>query len=95
MAFAITHFYEGGTEEQYRAVLAAAHPGDGKLPPGQPHHFAGPAEGGWLIFAVWDSEDDFKTFVADTLMPALQTTEGGFAGPPDQRSFEVANAVSA
>ena len=52
MSFLITHFYEGGTDEQYRVVLDAVHPG-GKLPAGQHYHAAGPADGGWLIAAVW------------------------------------------
>ena len=32
MAFLITHFFEGGTEDQYKVVLDAAHP-VGKLAP--------------------------------------------------------------
>ena len=90
MAFLITHFYEGGTADQYKAVLTAAHPG-GKLPPGQTYHAAGPTDGGWLIVAVWDSRDAFESFLNDTLLPDLQTTVGGFHGPPQQRTAEVAN----
>jgi hypothetical protein len=92
MAYLITHFFEGGTEAQYRAVLDAAHPG-GALPPGQTYHAAGPTEGGWLIAAVWDSRGAFERFVSDTLMPVLQKTPGGFAGPPQERTAEVANLV--
>jgi hypothetical protein len=94
VAFLITHFYEGGTAEQYEAVLAAAHPAGG-LPPGQVYHAAGPTDGGWLIVAVWDSKASFDGFLADTLMPALQKTTGGFAGPPQERTAEVANLVTA
>ena len=94
MAFLITHFYEGGTKQQYQAVLAAAHPGDG-LPPGQTYHAAGPTEGGWLIVAVWDSQAAFDTFLHDTLLPSLQNVSGGFAGPPQERTAEVANLVTA
>jgi len=94
MAFLITHFYEGGTAEQYQAVLDAAHP-DGGLPAGQTYHAAGPTDGGWLIVAVWDAEASFDKFVSDTLMPALQKTTGGFAGPPQQRTCEVANLMTA
>jgi len=94
VAFLITHFYEGGTEAQYRVVLEAAHPGGG-LPPGQTYHAAGPTEGGWLIAAVWDSREAFEKFVSGTLMPALQNTQRGFAGPPQQRVAEVANLVIA
>ena len=94
MAFMISHFYEGGTAEQYQAVLAAAHPAGG-LPPGQTYHAAGPSDGGWLIVAIWDNRASFDTFVSETLMPALQSTEGGFANPPQQHVAEVANLVTA
>jgi hypothetical protein len=93
VAFLITHFYEGGTAAQYEATLQAAHPG-GSLPPGQTYHAAGPTEGGWLIAAVWDSRKDFETFLHGTLLPALQNTSGGFAGPPQERSAEIANLVT-
>jgi hypothetical protein len=94
MAYLITHFYEGGTKEQYEAVVAAAHP-EGGLPPGQTYHAAGPTEGGWLIAAVWDSKGACDKFVSETLMPALQNTSGGFSGPPQQRNAEVANLLTA
>ena len=93
MAYVISHFYEGGTEAQYQAVIDAVHPSTG-LPAGQLHHLAGPAEDGWLIVAIWDSKSSFDAFVQDTLMPALQKgVDGGFAGPPQERAAEVANEV--
>lgn len=92
--FMISHFYEGGTEAQYQAVLAAAHPATG-LPKGQTYHLAGPAEGGWLIVATWESRDAFESFVKDTLMPALADVQGGFAGPPQEHACEVSNEVRA
>lgn len=94
MAFLITHFYEGGTAEQYEAVVDAVHP-PGGLPAGQVYHAAGPTDGGWLIAAVWDSQDSFDRFVNESLMPALQKVKGGFAGPPQQRAAEVSNLVTA
>lgn len=94
MAYLITHFYEGGTKEQYEAVVAAAHP-EGGLPPGQTYHAAGPTEGGWLVAAVWDSKGSCEKFVSETLLPALQNTSGGFAGPPQERNAEVANLLTA
>ena len=48
MAYLMTHFWPGGTEEQYRSMQAAVHPPDG-LPAGQIHHAGGPTEGGYLI----------------------------------------------
>lgn len=94
MAFLIRHFYEGGTAEQYEAVVDAVHP-PGGLPAGQVYHAAGPTDGGWLIAAVWDSQDSFDRFVTETLMPALQKVKGGFAGPPQQRAAEVSNLLTA
>jgi hypothetical protein len=94
MAFLISHYYEGGTADQYEAVVKAVHPPDG-LPAGQVYHAAGPTDDGWLIVAVWDSKATFDRFLADTLMPTLPKVAGGFAGPPQERSAEVANLVTA
>jgi hypothetical protein len=48
MAYGIVHHFAGGTEEQYRASIAAVHPNGGSdLPDGQIFHAAGPSEGGW------------------------------------------------
>ena len=94
MAYLITHFYEGGTAEQYEATVEAVHP-PGGLPAGQQYHAAGPCEGGWLIAAVWDSKDSCDRFVSDTLLPALPSVEGALAGPPQERTAEVANLLTA
>jgi len=48
MAYMITHFYEGGTKDQYDAVVSVVHP-PGGLPVGQVYHAAGPTDGGWLV----------------------------------------------
>ncbi len=94
MAYMITHFFEGGTESQYRAALAAAHPADG-LPPGQTFHAGGPTDGGWLVVALWDSKASCDEFMSSSLVPALQTAEGVFAGPPQERASEVVNVETA
>ncbi len=94
MAYMITHFFEGGTEDQYRAAIAAAHPAEG-LPPGQTYHAAGPTDGGWLVVAVWTDKDACDAFVTGTLIPSLQTTQGGFTAPPQERTAEIANLETA
>lgn len=94
MAYLITHFYPGGTEAQYRATVSAVHPAGG-LPTGQSYHAAGPTEGGFLIAAVWDSKATFERFLEQTLLPALPKISGGFAGPPQERTCEIANLVTA
>ena len=93
MAYLITHFFEDGSEFQYKAAVAAAHPANG-LPKGQTFHAAGPTEGGWLVVALWDTKADCDTFVRNTLFPALRNTEGTFNGHPQERSCEVVNLVS-
>ncbi len=94
MAYLITHFYKGGTAAQYEAVAKTVHP-QGKLPPGQLYHAAGPTDGGWLIAAVWDSKSSFDRFLKQTLLPALPEVQGGFTGPPEERAAEVAKLQTA
>lgn len=93
MAYVISHFFEGGTKDQYDAVVSVAHPASGKLPAGQTYHAAGPTEGGWLVVATWDSKASYDAFVTGTLMPALTSTPGAFTGPPQERAAEVSNLV--
>jgi hypothetical protein len=89
MAYMQTHFWPGGTEEQYRLMLAAVHPPEG-LPEGQTSHVAGPTEGGYLISVVWDSREHSERFMNSTLVPALPV-DGGFPGRPEERVAEVAH----
>ena len=89
MSYLLTHFWPGGTEDQYRTTLAAVHPSDG-LPAGQISHAAGPTEGGFLIAVLWDSKESSDRFLSETLMPAMPV-EGGFEGQPEERGAEVAN----
>jgi hypothetical protein len=89
MAYLLTHFWPGGTEDQYRATLAAVHPTDG-LPAGQISHAAGPTEGGYLIAVLWDSKESSDRFLSETLVPAMPV-EGGFEGRPEERGADVSN----
>lgn len=96
MAYGVVHTFPGGTETQYQASLAAVHPSDGSLPPGQVFHAAGPSADGWTIVAIHDSKESWESFRDGTLMPRMQAgIEGGFAGPPQETAFEVHNQVSA
>jgi len=93
MAYLMVHFWPGGTEEQYRTMLATVHPPDG-LPQGQLYHAAGPTAGGVLIAAVWDSKESADRFMNEVLMPSLPV-EGGFSGQPEERLAEVTNLETA
>jgi hypothetical protein len=84
MAYLLTHFWPGGTEEQYRTLLSAA----GEPP--ERFHAAGPTDGGFMVVAVYDSKESSEAFVHDTLMP-LMPLEGGLVGPPEERTCEIVN----
>jgi hypothetical protein len=93
MPYLLTHFWPGGTEQQYRVTIAEAHPAGG-LPEGQRYHAAGPTEGGFLIAAVWDSKEDSDRFLSENLI-GKGPIEGGLAGPPEERGAETANLQTA
>ncbi len=88
MAFLLTHFWPGGTEDQYRTMIARVHPPDG-LPDGQIYHAAGPTDGGYLVAAVWDSKESSDRFVSEVLLSL--PVAGGFEGQPVERVAEVSN----
>jgi hypothetical protein len=88
MAYGITHYFPGGTKEQYEATLAAVHPGVDRLPEGQTFHAAGPTDGGWLIVAIHDSKESWERFRDGILMPKMQQgVPGGFTTPPPGKSI--------
>ena len=58
------------------------------------YHAAGPSDGGILITAVWDSQEQYERFLHDDLMAAMPI-DGGFVGQPEARSAEVVNLVTA
>ena len=93
MAYLITHFWPGATEDQYNATVAVVHPAGG-LPEGQIYHAAGPTDGGILIAAVWDSKEQADRFVRETLMASMPIA-GGFAGAPEERTAEISNLLTA
>ena len=92
MAYAIVHFFPGGTKEQYEASIAAVHPNRMTLPKGQIFHAAGPSTGGWTIVAVHDSKESWEDFRDGILMPQLKKgITGGFTNPPEETAIEVHN----
>jgi hypothetical protein len=89
MAYGIIHRFPGGTKEQYEAAVARVHPADG-LPEGQMIHVAGPTDDGWIVIAVHDSKESWERFRNNTLLPGLgDLGDEGFAGPPDETTYEV------
>jgi hypothetical protein len=90
MAFAVVHFFPGGTQANYEASIAAVHPGAGVLPDGQIFHAAGASPGGWTIMAVHDSKASWETFRDGILLPRMQAgIDGGFSSPPEETEVDV------
>ena len=90
MAYGIVHHFPGGTKEQYDASIAAVHPSDGSLPPGQIFHAAGPSTGGWTILAVHDSQESWESFRDGVLIPQMQQgIDGGFTPPPEETTVDL------
>lgn len=90
MAYAIVHYFPGGTKEQYEASISAVHPGKDSRPEGQIYHAAGPSAGGWTITAVHESKASWEKFRDNILMPKMKAgIRGGFTAPPQETAFEV------
>ena len=78
-----------GAEEQHFEALAEAM-GDVAPPSGRILFAAGPADGGWQVVQVWESQDELDEFNAHHLFPALARL-GGFTFPasPTVLDFEA------
>jgi hypothetical protein len=86
MTYLLAHFWPGGTEEQYRATIAAVHAAVGPQP--ETFHAAGPSDDGFLIVATYESKAVCDDFVENTLLP-LMPIEGGLVGPPQGHGADV------
>ncbi|MSO38614.1 MAG: hypothetical protein EXQ69_10280 [Acidimicrobiia bacterium] len=90
MQLAVTHFFPGGTKENYDAVIAAVHPSAEELPEGQLFHAAGSVDGGFMVIAVHVSKESWEAFRDNTLLPRLALgVEGGFENPPQETEIEL------
>ena len=85
MPVLMIHDSPGGTEEQYRAVIARLSDGKGfnslsDWPvKGILFHVAGPTDTGFRVIDIWESEEAFAAF-GPFIGPALE--EVGFPGGP-------------
>lgn len=95
MNYGITHFFPGGTKENYEASIAAVHPAKGVLPKGQIFHAAGPAAGGWQIVAIHESKENWEKFRDEVLLPTMgKGIKGGFPTPPTETAFSIYNMAN-
>ncbi len=92
MAYAISHFFPGGSKDQYEATMVAMNGKLGVIPGGQIFHVAGPTAGGWQIIAVQDSKASWDKFLTETVNPLMgKGIPGGFTAPPTETVFEVSH----
>jgi hypothetical protein len=89
----------GLTKEQYEAVTAkifGQYPMQrDQAPQGLIMHTAGPAEGGWYVYDVWESREDFQRFGEERVGPAMQEVLGGSGSPPEPQFYDVSGFVAA
>lgn len=86
MAVLISTTVKGQTQEGYDGVLSAV--GDlVKIAPGFILHCAHPAEGGWLVYEIWQSKVDADRWFAQNIVPNLPK------GIHPKRSYQELHSV--
>jgi hypothetical protein len=85
MAISAVFEVPGMTAEDFDKILAGLEEAGQVTPDGRIFHVASPAEGGWLVVDVWESEQKLGAFAA-TLMPIIA---GLGITPPDPRVAPV------
>jgi hypothetical protein len=89
----------GMTREQYdqinEKVLGSRHWGPADAPEGLLVHSAGPTDGGWYAYDIWESREHYERFAQERLLPTFAALLPDGAPPPDVQPqfFEVANFV--
>jgi hypothetical protein len=77
MAVGMLQMLQGGTKEQYdqvnEAMFGQSRPSSDQVPEGLIIHSAGPAEGGWYIYDIWESREAFERFMDGQLGAAPKT----------------------
>ncbi|MBV9049984.1 MAG: hypothetical protein JOY58_17055 [Solirubrobacterales bacterium] len=91
MAVGLMITFNGGSEEQYRAVHSHMRV-DENPPSGLIFHSAGPVDGGWRVIDFWESREAFDRFLESGFAPAAQELgDRAFTTPPDIAEFPVHN----
>lgn len=91
MAVLVQNQGAGWNRELYQATFDKAIPDRSHPPAGLIAHFGAPMEGGgWQVIDVWESEEAFRRFLEESVIPAAQ--ELG-APPFDSKVVEVHNAL--
>jgi hypothetical protein len=81
-------------QNTYEEVGTRVMSGD-QLPEGCQVHIAGPSDEGFRVITVWDSEDDYRRFREEKLVPAIQEVTGGAVEGPQAEVQPVHRHISA
>jgi hypothetical protein len=79
------------TKEQYEEVRRSVN-WEGDVPNGAKFHVAWFGDDGFRVLDMWNSREDFETFVRDRLTPGVQ--QAGIAGQP-KIEFAPSHAIFA
>jgi hypothetical protein len=91
MAVLVTSEGADWTQDLYQATFNRAIPDRTNPPAGLVAHFAAPhGAGGWQVIDVWESEDAFRRFLDESVIPAAK--ELG-APPFDTKVVQLHNSL--
>src|SRR3989442_8194030 len=76
----------GMNSDVYDSVMEHLEWDEKPLPQGFVSHYAGSTPDGWVVFDIWESQEDFERFYEERLKRALDAATGGQA-PPMQPTF--------
>ena len=93
MAIGVVQDFEGGTLDQYDAVVEKMGftPG-GAGAPGGLSHFCTKTDEGFRVVDVWDSKENFEKFAEEKIGPLA--AEAGITSPPKVQFLEVHNYLT-
>lgn len=91
MAVAMLMQAPGLTAEIYDSAMEHLEWDEKDLPEGFISHYACPTSDGWLVFDVWESQEDFERFAQERLGAALAAATGGQAPPIEPQFFAIHN----
>ena len=100
MAVGILQMLPGGTKEQYdqvnEAMFGQSRPSSDQVPEGLIIHSAGPGEGGWYIYDIWESREAFERFNDDQLGAAVRQVFGDQPPPPgsEPQFYEIESLIA-
>ena len=95
MTVLVRHLPKGLTREQYDEVSRRMEAGGSWPPAGLDMHVLFGAEGELRVSELWDTEEAFREFQADRLMPTLNEVGVSFAEPEILEVHELEKRPSA